>query len=469
MKYWPLNHRWIWVVLALITTAAIAAGGDPRGWTPGTPAANMPRVLGAEDAELPAIELPNELAKTIKRQSLLVYFSPTCPHCRHVAAELQALSTRIPDTDVIMIASGSSTDGDLAEFKATYNMTTRFYRDNDREVAAAMGARSTPSALLLRPEKKGFQVEAAYYPYTPGTDVIVEMRVSGEPFKNFAPDRFMGTATCASCHQQEAEGWLLTHHSVAWRTLYTRSEQENTECIGCHVTGIGEAGGWHAEDNPELVDVGCEACHSASGPHDGQSIDPKTTCVGCHDEKHSLSFSVERGLPLIDHYRGNKTEESDFLARRKALLGGEAERELLTFADGEYVGSQTCATCHEAQHGGWSASPHGKAMDRLSEGEKANVDCVRCHSTPKEVGPRPTEVSGFQTSEGVGCESCHGPGKAHVTAGGGTANIERLGDDCPVCVIEAVCTSCHTKQWDPQWDLDKDLPRVGHQQPKADD
>jgi hypothetical protein len=37
-----------------------------------------------------------------------------------------------------------------------------------------------------------------------------------------------------------------------------------------------------------------------------------------------------------------------------------------------------------------------------------------------------------------------------------------LGDSCPVCVIEAVCTSCHTTGWDPLWDLDKDLPKVKH-------
>jgi hypothetical protein len=68
-------------------------------------------------------------------------------------------------------------------------------------------------------------------------------------------------------------------------------------------------------------------------------------------------------------------------------------------------------------------------------------------------------------AESVGCEACHGPGGAHIAAKGGTDNIEKLGDDCPVCVIEAVCTSCHTSEFDKDWDLDTHLPKVGHGKP----
>jgi hypothetical protein len=90
--------------------------------------------------------------------------------------------------------------------------------------------------------------------------------------------------------------------------------------------------------------------------------------------------------------------------------------------------------------------------------------CVRCHATAKSI-PAPSELAGFRLDDGVGCESCHGPGKRHVDAGGAPGTIEGLGDDCPVCVIEAVCTSCHTKAWDPDWDLKTDLPRAGHGSP----
>ena len=97
-----------------------------------------------------------------------------------------------------------------------------------------------------------------------------------------------------------------------------------------------------------------------------------------------------------------------------------------------------------------------------TEGAATNGECVACHATPKQTGPRSSAVGDYRVEDAVGCESCHGPGSRHVEAGGGTDNIERLGDDCPVCVIEAVCTSCHTAEWDKTWHLETKLPKVHH-------
>jgi DmsE family decaheme c-type cytochrome len=50
--------------------------------------------------------------------------------------------------------------------------------------------------------------------------------------------------------------------------------------------------------------------------------------------------------------------------------------------------------------------------------------------------------------EGRGCESCHGPGRAHVEAGGGKESIPiRFGKDSPNSVAEqnAVCEECHSR------------------------
>ena len=93
-----------------------------------------------------------------------------------------------------------------------------------------------------------------------------------------------------------------------------------------------------------------------------------------------------------------------------------------------------------------------------------DVACVACHTSPKQSGPPPNELSGYQLTESVGCESCHGPGGNHVAAGGGTDNIQGLGESCPVCVLEAICTSCHTQRWDPNWDLDTRLQAIQHGQ-----
>src|SRR5689334_2147846 len=62
--------------------------------------------------------------------------------------------------------------------------------------------------------------------------------------------------------------------------------------------------------------------------------------------------------------------------------------------NGEYVGNDVCITCHEDQNKRFKNTAMGKAF--------ANPH------TPTEK---------------LGCESCHGPGKAHVDAGGGKETI----------------------------------------------
>ena len=62
----------------------------------------------------------------------------------------------------------------------------------------------------------------------------------------------------------------------------------------------------------------------------------------------------------------------------------------------------------------------------------------------------------FWLKGGVGCESCHGAGAAHVESQS-KDDIVGLGDSCPVCVLESMCTSCHTPKWDPNWNLEERL------------
>jgi DmsE family decaheme c-type cytochrome len=88
-------------------------------------------------------------------------------------------------------------------------------------------------------------------------------------------------------------------------------------------------------------------------------------------------------------------------------------------ADGDYVGSETCITCHQDQERRFKNTPMGRAM-------------AHPH-TPDEAH---------------GCESCHGPGRAHVEAGGGKDTISiRFGKDSPNSVAEQnqACEQCHAR------------------------
>lgn len=454
------------LMLALaVTTAAVAAGLDARGWHEGTPAANAARVLGPVGTEPIDVPFPASFMSQLKRTTFVIYFSPTCPHCQHVAPEIGKLAARIGDrADVLGVAPGGTPPDQIRAFRKAYGWSFPVVTDKDRQIVSAIGAQGTPSALLVTPLNGAARLVDLWYPYAPGTDTLVEMRVSENPWAPFGPGEYHGIKTCGACHAVEAESWALSHHSVAWRTLVDDGKDKDPACTGCHVTGAGQPMGWDGTAATDrLTDVQCEACHGPGGPHDGVVTDPKTQCVNCHDAKHSIHFSYEKGLPLIDHYAASELDDAGFDAARRKLVSGEAPRTLLAFGDGAYVGAAACLTCHAEEHAQWATSGHGRAMAPLAGKPSAeDASCVRCHATRTQGGPPSSNVADYRVDEGVGCESCHGPGGAHVAAGGGKDNIVGLGESCPVCVIEAVCTSCHTKDWSPEWDVDVDLPKVAH-------
>jgi peroxiredoxin len=422
-------------------------------------------------SEEPVIPIPRRLAKQLEDTTLLVYFSPGCPHCVYAQPELNALAGRLEGRAAVLgIASGSATQGAVDAYRVEHRVPFPLIRDADRSIAAAMGVRGTPSALLVRKRGRKVVVLDGWYPYHRGQAVLVELRLAEDPWTAFRPGEYHGNVVCGTCHPMEMDAWQLTHHSVAWHTLVKGGTHTDPECTSCHVTGAGAPGGWDGDPNSHLVNVGCESCHGPGGPHDGVSTDETETCGGCHDSKHSIAFTYAKGLPLLDHYRANDMDDRTWHEQRRTLLDGAAPHDLLALPEGAHVGADACQSCHEAQHEAWKASSHATAMATLTTEEArehaadaaTNVSCVRCHATAEASGPPPSELSHFLLEEGVGCESCHGPGETHVAAEGGTGNIVALGEDCPVCVLEALCTRCHTQAWDPDWDLVDKLERVRH-------
>lgn len=81
----------------------------------------------------------------------------------------------------------------------------------------------------------------------------------------------------------------------------------------------------------------------------------------------------------------------------------------------DYVGSAVCKTCHPNVWADFYKNPHYKSL-----------------------------ASGAEAPERTGCEGCHGPGRAHVAAGGGKATIIAFSLLKPIQVLDN-CLRCHSK------------------------
>ena len=86
---------------------------------------------------------------------------------------------------------------------------------------------------------------------------------------------------------------------------------------------------------------------------------------------------------------------------------------------GEYVGEEKCLECHEDQGKGYHDTPHGRAKN------------------PRTPAAKNT------------CETCHGPGKAHVDADG-DGHIKDFKTMAPRQVGET-CTTCHARSEHNNW------------------
>jgi hypothetical protein len=96
-----------------------------------------------------------------------------------------------------------------------------------------------------------------------------------------------------------------------------------------------------------------------------------------------------------------------------------------------YVGVKKCKMCHNKEKSGgqyakWMESKHSKAFEALaSDSAKAIAkaqgiadpqkadECLKCHTTGHGE-PAEMFAATFAAADGVGCESCHGPGSDYI-------------------------------------------------------
>jgi hypothetical protein len=129
-----------------------------------------------------------------------------------------------------------------------------------------------------------------------------------------------------------------------------------------------------------------------------------------------------------------------------AATGGQRPSDL--------VGSSTCRRCHAAEYDQWVGTRHATAFATLErEGNHERAECISCHTTaPGKPGGFQGQRETPQMAE-VGCEACHGPGRAHVQA-----------PPAPYGTVELdTCIGCHDAENSPEFDYYTYRERVAHQ------
>jgi hypothetical protein len=137
----------------------------------------------------------------------------------------------------------------------------------------------------------------------------------------------------------------------------------------------------------------------------------------------------------------------------------------------QYVGASKCRTCHKKelignQYGEWQKGDHAKAYDTLKSDKALKLakekgvtgppneakECLKCHMTAFGKPATAFARAPLKASDGVQCESCHGPGsdyKKKTTMSDQdkaiAAGLWKPGDD------EKICTACHNDE-SPTWD-----------------
>jgi hypothetical protein len=144
-----------------------------------------------------------------------------------------------------------------------------------------------------------------------------------------------------------------------------------------------------------------------------------------------------------------------------------------------YAGSERCKSCHKHAYQVWENSQHAHAYKTLVDKKHPSLrqydgECIVCHVTGFGYKSGFTDEVKTPKLKDVGCESCHGPGSAHVKdqynetwhelmnpwKAKGNETVEQKARR--VLRINEACRKCHDEDNDVHWDFDKKWPQIAH-------
>ena len=163
---------------------------------------------------------------------------------------------------------------------------------------------------------------------------------------------------------------------------------------------------------------------------DPQSIVPEyvgsETCLGCHSDNYAAWSQTGHANMVVQINRPSDIPNLE--------LATEAQRAELLEADYMVAGQRFIAkdrATMDYKYLNVQYNPVTHAYVDYKGGSSWNASCAGCHAVGVNMETRvPAEM-------GIGCESCHGPGKAHVLGKGDRSKIT-------IDYSAEACGQCHT-------------------------
>lgn len=148
-----------------------------------------------------------------------------------------------------------------------------------------------------------------------------------------------------------------------------------------------------------------------------------------------------------------------------------------------FVGADKCKMCHNsakkgAQYTKWKEAKHSKAYETLATDKAKEAasakgiddpqnapECLRCHVTGYGA-PEEMLTDKYKIEDGVGCESCHGPGADYYKMA--TMKDREKSIEAGLVIPDAeTCTRCHNEDspFFQGFDFETFYAKIAHEMP----
>lgn len=243
-----------------------------------------------------------------------------------------------------------------------------------------------------------------------------------------AEEGYVGSETCAACHDEVASAFARTTHGLAphW--------DEEMGCEGCH--GPGQA---HVDGDLEAI----------VKPQELPPAEASATCLSCHDRHEALFGSATSphrlsDITCIDCHSPHSTAEQQLPVRGVQLCGDCHQAVVAQFdmprSHPLPATGPACETCHDPHTGNTLPSSRGFG----------NPVCTDCHF--EKSGPFVYAHDVALVDDCSSCHQVHGSTNRHLLtharqvnlcyechAGTTTPGFHNAGN-----FVNEKCTACHT-------------------------